>query len=168
MLLIEPGIPGSELLIVGRPVGEYHPWDSQPRVRHIGHVPRWELPALYATADVFVFPSLLEGFGLTALEAMACGLPIIISENTFGSDVVTEGVDGYVVPIRDPEAIVARIVHLHEHPDVRARMGAAARRRAEEFSWDRYGKTVVGAISGSLEMPQRRVNQRSATRTEAP
>ena len=144
-------IPRSELLLVGRPVGAGRPWDSVPRVRHIGHVPRRELPALYSTADVFVLPSLAEGFGLTSLEAMACGLPVIISENTFGADVVTDGVDGYVVPIRDPEAIAARIVHLHEHPDLRARMRVAARRRAEEFSWERYGKAVVGAISETWE-----------------
>jgi glycosyltransferase involved in cell wall biosynthesis len=146
----QAAIPNSELLLVGRPVGTYRGWRSLPGVRHLDHVPRWQLPALYAMADVFVLPSLIDAFGLTALEAMACGLPVVVSENTFGHDVVTDDVEGYVVPIRDPAAIAARLRHLYEHPDERARMGKAAERRAEEFSWDRYGKVVVSAIvSGS-------------------
>ncbi len=139
-------IPNSELLLVGNIVGTDAPWRNRPRVRHVSHVPRWELPAHYAAADVFVLPSLAEGFPQTALEAMACGKPVIVSENTFGEDVVTDGVDGFVVPIRDADAIADRLRYLHEHPGVRERMGTAARRRAEAFSWERYGERVVELV----------------------
>jgi glycosyltransferase involved in cell wall biosynthesis len=144
-------IPGSELLLVGRPLGSYRGWRGLPGVRHINHVPRWQLPEVYATADVFVLPSLVEGFPQTALEAMACGLPVVVSENTFGHDVVTDGLEGYVVPIRDPEAIAFRLRYLHQNAEERVRMGQAARRRAERFSWDSYGRLVVQVIARSLE-----------------
>jgi glycosyltransferase involved in cell wall biosynthesis len=101
---------------------------------------------VYADADVYVLPSIVEGFPMTALEAMASGLPVIVSEHTFGSDVITDGVDGYIVPIRDSEAIADRLRYLHDHPSERQRIGAAARRRAEHFSWERYGEQVVDLV----------------------
>jgi len=139
-------LPDTELLLVGAPVGSTTPWRERPRVRHVPPRPRAELPALYATADVYVLPSLVEGFPLTALEAMACGLPVIVSEHTFAWDVVEDGVNGYVVPIRDARAIAERLRELHADPGKRAEMGRAARRTAEEFSWERYGERIATAV----------------------
>jgi glycosyltransferase involved in cell wall biosynthesis len=147
-------IPNSELLLVGRVCGTDRPWSRLPRVKHIPHVPRWKLPEIYSQADVFVLPSLVEGFPHTALEAMACGLPVIVSENTFGTDVVEDGENGYVVPIRDPDAIADRLRHLHANGDERSRMGAAARRRAAALSWDNYGgrvATIIGETASKLQ-----------------
>jgi glycosyltransferase involved in cell wall biosynthesis len=107
-----------------------------------------ELPAIYHAADVFVLPSLVEGFPLTALMAMACGLPVIVSEHTFGEDVVRDGIDGYVTRIRDGEAIADRLRYLYENPDRRELMAAAARQRAEQFSWERYGERIIAAVGG--------------------
>ena len=146
------GIPGSELVLVGRPVGNaldlVH---KTPGVRHVAHMPRWLLPAAYAAADVYVLPSLVEGFPLTALEAMACGLPVIVSENTFGRDVVTDQADGYVVPIRDSAAIAERLQQLADDPMVRRRVGNAATIRARDFSWLHYGRRVANSIGNVLE-----------------
>jgi glycosyltransferase involved in cell wall biosynthesis len=142
-------LPDAELTLVGAICGSASPWIGTRAVRHKAHVPRWELPMVYAEADVYVLPSIIEGFPLTALEAMASGLPVIVSENTFGSDVITDGIDGYVVPIRDSEAIADRLRYLHDHPSERSRIGAAARRRAEHFSWKRYGQQVVDLVSRS-------------------
>jgi glycosyltransferase involved in cell wall biosynthesis len=141
------GIPDAELVLAGNIVGTDAPWRGNPGVHHVPHRPRWELPELYASADVFVLASLVEGFPQTALEAMACGRPTIVSENTFGDDVVTDGVDGFVVPIRDAGAIAERLRLLADDPVLRADMGAAARRRAEDFSWLRYGDRVAQAIA---------------------
>jgi starch synthase len=141
-------IPGSELILVGRPVGNALDLVRKtPGVRHVAHMPRWLLPAAYAAADVFVLPSLVEGFPLTALEAMACGLPVIVSENTFGRDVVTDEADGYVVPIRDSGAITERLLGLAADPDRRRRMGQAAARRAQDFSWANYGRRIADVIT---------------------
>jgi starch synthase len=139
----EAAIPNSELLLVGAAIGGSAPWDSLPFVRHIPTVPRVELPALYARADVFALPSLAEGFGLTGTEAMACAKPVILSTATFGADIVTDGVDGFVVPVRDKGAIAERLRLLAADPDLRASMGAAARARVERFGWESYGERMV-------------------------
>jgi len=146
-------IPNSELLLVGRVCGTNRPWAHLRGIRHVMHVPRWKLPELYRQADVFVLPSLVEGFPLTAIEAMACGLPVILSENTFGSDVVKDAENGFLVPIRDPAAIADRLRHLHAYPEERLRIGLAARKRATAFSWDEYAGRVASIIAGASSKP---------------
>jgi starch synthase len=146
----QAAIPESELVLVGRICGDPRPWSKVNGVRWVPHVPRSELPRLYATASAFVLPSIVEGFALTALEAMACGIPPIVSTNTFATDVITDGRDGFVVPIRDANAITERLLYLHGHPSERRRIGEAASARAQQFSWDAYGQRVVGALAPVL------------------
>lgn len=140
-------ISSSELLLLGRIVGTDTPWRHYRGVRHVDHVPRWELPEYYGVSDVYVLPSLVEGFGLTAIEAMSCGIPVIVSDHTFGRDVVTDGKEGFVVPIRDTAALAERLTYLFENPDERRTMGLAARARAEELSWEQYGEAIVSALT---------------------
>ena len=143
---LRAGLPSSELVLLGAVVGTSRPWRHHQALKHVPPVPFEQLPRFYATSDVFVLPSLVEGFPQTALQAMACGLPVIVSDNTFGADVIDDGVNGYIVPIRDSDAIAERIRYLHDHPDERMRMGAAARARAEDFPWERYGQAIVAAV----------------------
>src|SRR5262249_47487957 len=104
---------------------------------------RWETFSadpleFYATADVYVSPSREDAFALPPLEAMACGLPVITSVSNGGSQILTDGADGFV--LNDPEDAVALarlLKDLHEHPDSRLRIGENARRTAEVYSWDR-------------------------------
>jgi glycosyltransferase involved in cell wall biosynthesis len=144
-------IPNSELLIVGEPVGTADPWLGRPGIRHVPAMPRAELPHQYARADVYVLPSLAEGFALTAIEAMASGLPVILSDRTFGGDLVTEAEQGFIVPIRDSAAIAERLTLLADDPDRRRRMGRAARARAEQFPWSRYREQVVEIMRRVLQ-----------------
>jgi glycosyltransferase involved in cell wall biosynthesis len=144
------GLGDAELLLVGAPVGTTAPWRDRPGVRHLPPMPRAELPGVYADADVFVLPSLVEGFAMTPLEAMACGLPVIVSDHTGANDVVEDGVNGYVVPIRDPGAIGERLRHLHGNPRLREEMGRAARATAERHSWRSYGERVAAAVRERL------------------
>lgn len=149
----QASIPRSELVLVGSVVGTGKPWRGQPGVRHVPHVARWKLPSLYHSADAFVFPSLVEGFPQTPLEAMACGLPTIVSTNTFADDVVEDGRDGFIVPIRDARAIAERIRHLFESPGVRRDVGQRAREKAKVFSWERYrtrSALKIGEVAGLL------------------
>ncbi len=143
-------IPRSELVLLGRTVGTSAPWASKTGVRHVPHGPRRELPLHYSRSDVFVLPSIVEGFGQMALEAMACAIPVIVSENTFAHDVITDGVDGFVVPIRSADAITERLRYLYANPGTREAMGRAARRRSEEFTWGRYGARAVAAVREAL------------------
>jgi glycosyltransferase involved in cell wall biosynthesis len=105
--------------------------------RHVQHVPRGELREMYQHADIFVFPTLVEGMGLVVLEAMASGLPVVTTPNGPG-DIVRDGVDGFLVPPRDVDAIVDRVIRLRADPQLRVQMGRNARARAQEFTWDRY------------------------------
>lgn len=155
-------IPQSRLLLVGRVVGTDRPWRARPSVEHLNHVPRWELPNYYQASDVYVLPSLVEGFPLTAAEAMACGLTVIVSEHTFAHDVINDGVDGFVVPIRDSAAIADRLRFLYENPDKREAMGLAARKTAERFSWRHYGERVVKAVELSDVSPDRNIGADNA------
>jgi glycosyltransferase involved in cell wall biosynthesis len=134
------------LLMVGRPVSSSRPW-MRHGVEHHSAVARWDLPQFYAQMDVFVLPSLIESFGLTALEAMACGVPVIVSENTFGTDVVLDGYNGYVVPIRDVDAIVDRIRLLADDESLRLSMARNARATAERYTWDIYGRRLLELVT---------------------
>lgn len=137
------GLPNSELVLLGSIIGDPKPWAGRAGVTHVAPLPRAELTSHYHRADVYVLPSLVEGFPLTAAEAMACGLPVIVSTNTFADDVITDGVDGFIVPIRDADAIAERLRVLAAAPELRARIGAAARRTAERFDWGAYRDRVV-------------------------
>jgi len=77
------------------------------------------------------------------LEAMASGRPVIVSENTGSKDLIEDGVHGFVVPVRSPDAIAEKLQWLYDHPDEREAMGRAARRRAERQTWDLYGDRLV-------------------------
>jgi glycosyltransferase involved in cell wall biosynthesis len=88
-----------------------------------------------------VFPTLIEGMPLVVLEAMASGLPVITTPNGPG-DVVRDGIDGFVVPIRDPGAIIEKLEFLRANPDQRAEMGRNARERALCFTWQAYRRNA--------------------------
>lgn len=111
------------------------------RVRVIGYVPEPDMPALYAGADLFVFPSLEEGFGLPPLEAMACGAPVITSCTSALPEVVGDAAE-LVDPLDEP-ALALAIDRLLGNPDARRRLAAAGRRRAALFSWDRVAEETL-------------------------
>jgi alpha-maltose-1-phosphate synthase len=142
-------IPGAEFVLVGPVVGSGRPWRGLSGVRQVGRVPFGALPSQFQQCDVFVLPSLVEGLPQTLLEAMACGLPVVVSENTAGPEVVRDGAQGYVVPIRDPDSIAERLRELFENPERRRTMGAEARRKAEELSGDAYGVRIAEALRGA-------------------
>lgn len=113
-------------------------------------VPHTILNQYYCSANVFVFPSLVEGFGLVQLEAMACGIPVITTPNAAGLDLITDGVDGFIVPIRDSNAIQEKLEWCYQHPTELATMGLAARTKAEAFSWAAYRHKLTNKIQQLL------------------
>jgi glycosyltransferase involved in cell wall biosynthesis len=133
---------GVELTLVGAPAGSGR---SLPRYRdcfrHIPNVPHSEVHRLYHDADVFVYPSLHEGSALATYEALACGLPVITTPNS--GSVVRDGVDGFIVPIRDANALEEKISLLLRSDALREHMSENARRRAEEFSWSAYHTRIA-------------------------
>ena len=101
-----------------------------------------------AEADVFVFPSLFEGSAVVTYEALACGLPSVVTPNA--GSVVRDGVEGFVVPPRDVEALAGRMERLGLDPDLRAEMAARARVRALEFDWPRYHSALIEALGAAI------------------
>ena len=91
-------------------------------------------------ADVFVFPSLFEGFALVILEAMAAGLPVITTPNTAGPDLIEDGKEGLIVPAGDANALREAMQSLLHNPERARSMGRAAHEKAKEFTWERYGE----------------------------
>ena len=100
----------------------------------------------YRAADVFVFPSFFEGFGLVLLEAMACGLPAIASEATAGPDVLTPAC-GRLVPTGDPEALVESLGWFEQHRGQLPELSRAARGQAERCTWENYRRCVTEAVA---------------------
>ena len=91
-------------------------------------------------ADVFVFPSLFEGFGLVLLEAMASGLPVITTQNTGGPDLIQEGKEGFIIPAGSVEALRGKIRWMIDNRERAAEIGRKAHARAKEMTWGSYGK----------------------------
>ena len=135
--------------------------------RHTPHVPQKDLPSLFRDADVFVFPSLIEGMPLVVLEAMACGLPVITTTHGPG-DIVRDGIDGFFVPIRDSEAIAARLEQLYRDPSLREQMGRNAREQAMRYTWQAYAQRAADAVLTTPSRPDRYSGPVASTDTRPP
>ena len=109
------------------------------------------LAEAYRSATVFVLPSLEEGLSLVQGEAMAFGLPLITTTNTGGDDLITDGVEGFVVPPADAAVLTERLQRLADDPDLVAEMGHHAREATARLgSWDTAGKNLVEALKTTL------------------
>jgi D-inositol-3-phosphate glycosyltransferase len=107
------------------------------RVDFVGSVAHHELPYFYAAADVCVMPSYSESFGLVALEAQACGCPVVASGVSGLRSVVRDEVSGYLIDEHDPAAYAERIGRLLENSELAQQMGRRGRLLAQRFSWAR-------------------------------
>jgi glycosyltransferase involved in cell wall biosynthesis len=146
--------PDSELHLVGSYVSGQEVYARYADLyRYTANVPHRALPALFHEADVFVFPSLIEGMGLVVLEAMACGVPVITTTHGPG-DIVRDGIDGFFVPIRDPEAIAARLEQLYRDPALRERLGRNAREQALRHTWGAYAQLAAQAVLQTASPPR--------------
>jgi glycosyltransferase involved in cell wall biosynthesis len=114
------------------------------------------LPQFYGLADVFVFPTLGDTFGLVVDEAMACGLPVI-STSAAGEIAyrIEEGVNGFIVPPADAEQLAAHMAILARNPGLRARMGEASEGRAAGQSPNRWARDFEDAIDRIPRHPLR-------------
>jgi glycosyltransferase involved in cell wall biosynthesis len=110
-----------------------------------GPVPRSEIPVHFRWADVFLLPSICEGSATATYEALAHGLPIVCTPNT--GSVVKDGVEGFVIPIRNVAGLVARLQQFNDDLEILKRMAASASRRASEFTLPAYGRRLLDALN---------------------
>jgi len=153
----ELNLPNSELVFLGTVNDEIKPFFRKYSVRssdkfgngdkeilYLGHKPQRELYKYYSQCSVFVIMSIQEGLALVQPQAMACGLPVICTTNTGGEDIIRDGKDGYIIPIRDVDALKEKILYLYENPEEREKMSKSARERVSTgFTWDDYGDRIV-------------------------
>ncbi len=118
-----------------------------------------ELVKAYQQADLFVFPSVAEGFGQVLLEALASGLPILSTTHTAAPDLIVDGREGFIVPPRRPDLLAEKIEWAMKHPEQLRRMSVAARSRAEEFTWKRFREGVASAVREYLSVAATRVTR---------
>jgi len=105
-----------------------------------------EVLALMSSCDVFCLPSIVEGRALVIQEAMSQGLPIIITVNTGGEDLVVEGVTGFLIPIRSPKSIAEKIKWFYENQSCISEMGENAKNHASKFTWENYSETICNEL----------------------
>lgn len=134
VLLIVGGKPGDDSELE-RLKSQARDLGMGDKVVFTGAVPQSRLPTYYSAADVFVLPSYTESFGLAALEAMACGTPVVASRVGGLSTFIRNGETGYLIPWRCPEPFAQRLDMLLANPGLRDTLGAAARAKALEMSW---------------------------------
>lgn len=155
-----------QLLIVGgerRPGGERRRLQGlarrlglDGRAAFLGPVPHQRLPLYYSAADVLLAPSYYESFGMAALEAMACGTPVVAAQVGGLAALIDEGQTGYLVPGHRPEPFAQRLAALLGDPGLRRRLGVAARAAAEAFPWRAVADDLEEVYSGLLAAPVHR------------
>lgn len=139
----ELALPNAELILVGTVQDEIRllleRYRGDGTIRILGHVV--DPVRLFQDASVFVFPSLSEGSAKVTYEAMACGLPVIVTPNA--GSVAIDGKHGFIVPVQDMRTLKARILTLYENPVLREEMGKNARHHIETYSWDMFRKRMI-------------------------
>jgi glycosyltransferase involved in cell wall biosynthesis len=119
---------------------------GKPNHRWFGILPHSQLLNEMVRNHVLVFPSLAEGFGLVVTEALSAGLPVITTPNTCGPEIMTDGSEGFIVPIREPDAITAKLTLLYEDEIRRRTMAEAAKQTAAEINWARFEEQVADLV----------------------
>jgi D-inositol-3-phosphate glycosyltransferase len=144
------------LMIGGEPADQPERWNTEQRrlatlcadldvndaVRFLGAQPHNSLPAFYVAADALVMPSYYESFGMVALEAMACGTPVIASAVGGLSVLIEDEVNGLLVPPADPDRLATRLIDLLTDKARAATLAQAAHQRAARYAWSRIAQDL--------------------------
>lgn len=112
-------------------------------VTFLGQRAQNTLPYYYSAAEAVVVPSFYESFGMVALEAMACGTPVVASQVGGLAFLVQDGITGFTVPVDDPQALADRLTILIENDELKKQMGAQAVALAQDFRWERITERII-------------------------
>ena len=144
-----------ELLIVGniehdliKRLNEYY---SNKKIIFKKSVKQSDLKNFYNISDVFVTCSIEEGLSMVQLQAMSCGIPVISNVNAGGQEIITDGVDGFIIPIRDKISLKEKIIYLYNNQNVCLQMGKNAREKIiNNYSWEKYGAKAISIYQNLL------------------
>ncbi|MGY2134551.1 glycosyltransferase family 4 protein [Hymenobacter sp. HD11105] len=140
-----------ELVIMGTVLAPMAFYKSElPTFAYEQGRPHDQVLALMKSCDVFCLPSIIEGRALVMQEAMSQGLPLIITPNTGGSDLIKEKQTGFLVPIRSPEVIAEKLAWLLENPSEAYKMGQLAKDHATTYTWEKYSQHIVKCLKAHL------------------
>jgi glycosyltransferase involved in cell wall biosynthesis len=124
--------------------------------RYIGPKNQSDLWKFYNQCDAFCICSVEEGMAMVQMQAMACGLPIICTTNTGGEDLCVEGESGYVLPIRDVEALKERMLEVYKNRAFCRDMGLVAKHEIQSrYKWENYGKRIFSAYAEAMNKKQK-------------
>lgn len=143
----ELNLSNAELLLVGPVDHDIKPFITEfkknNKIKFLGHHKQNELVNFYNNSDVFVISSIEDGFAMVILQALACGLPIICSENSGGADLIKDGKSGFIVPIRDIEKLKNKMNYLYSNKKKLTMMREFIYKDKNNYSWEKYGEKVV-------------------------
>ncbi len=117
--------------------------ELENNVKFLGRIPREKTAAYYQEASVFILPSFNEGMSNALLEALASGLPVIVTDVGGTRELITEGKNGFIVPLRDADAIASALKKLLKNPELREKIGAQNRQTAEKISWRKVSEEYI-------------------------
>lgn len=133
------GAPSQELIALLAARGL---WPADARV--LGHMPQTELKGLMSRSHVMVLPSIEEGLAMVQAQSMACACPVIASRNTGAEDLFSDGQEGFIVAVREVDALAERLQQLADQPDLRAAMGQRSLQRVQGLGgWSDYGQNAM-------------------------
>ncbi|MDB5011330.1 MAG: group 1 glycosyl transferase, partial [Mucilaginibacter sp.] len=139
--------PQIELVVMGSLMAPMEFYRKQlPGFTYMPNRPHEEVLALMRSCDVLCLPSIVEGRALVMQEAMSQGLPLIITHNTGGEDLIKEGYTGFLVPIRSSDAIAEKLNWFLENRSSISSMGRRAQNHAAKYTWEGYGSKIVSAL----------------------
>lgn len=148
-------LPYAELIIIGNMQPDftliYKQFALEKNIKFLGAMSSQELAAWYRQASIFVLPSLEEGVAMVQAEALASGLPLICTTNSGGALFIENNDCGFVLSVRDEVALAEKIKFLYDNPEVVEQMGKKAVQKAQQFSWDAYGKRVIEVYKELME-----------------
>jgi glycosyltransferase involved in cell wall biosynthesis len=138
---------------------------SEKNVKWVGELPRHEMPAFWNSLTVAVVPSLYESFGLAALEALACGVPVVASRAGGLPEIVSDDVCGRLVPPGKPDELAQALLAILANEPLRRRLAGATRQRAAQFSIERRARELLQLFQNRLSETRGKVASKTSGRS---
>ena len=152
----ELNLKNSQLLMIGNVDSEIklkiNKYRSNKKIVFKKSISQSKLSEQYSSSNVFITCSIEEGLSMVQLQAMSCGLPIICTPNSGGDEIVDNGIDGFILPIRDIKELKKKILYLYNNQSICFEMGIRAQKKIKDsFSWETYGKNVISTYQKLLK-----------------